>query len=672
MARACRRDRCRLLGAGILAKAALFVDGGYEGFTACYRALNEEPKSGLCEKSYDNPLSRFDATRIDRQIDFAPTDWNLSFVNDIRFNYYPWEEGAIPRERIPFTVDWRGVISHDSPREIAVTYVGAPELWLGSTRLLLDPSYGRPRTVDLTVPGGRQGLIVQYTFDDESRVGMPGLAEDPVQVATLRIRLKGTGEDTPLRAEEAPTAWRALGAAVDGLALVWAIVLVWFHGRILAPHAPPLLMAGAAAWLVHGELVDFQILTADGTLVLSLLIPAAAIFSRSRGPAVLSVAWWGVALLVMAHEASLAESLHSVFVRRGGADFLTYESFAREILDTWSLQGGEDIFYYQPGFRYIRFLEHLLFGDGDVLVAAFSRTLLIVSVLWMAWTFRVRGAVSMFVSMASVVLLLVLLNSASIVTLLRNGLTEYPTWVAFPLFFTLFFRFQGGRPVLGSTLLAVALVTRINQAPGLLWLFAVRVWRAVRPREREMVLAAAVLTVLALIPAVHNLYYGGELVFTTASIGISENVVLRPSDYLAARHDEDARTRTRYQVGRILYGSSANERPPLGGGGLRPVFRGLELLWLFAVLTPFVSGSFRLVQRELSVRWRLYPLRGAGDIRHLMILLTPALFLAPHLFYQVDVYYPRHIVIGYMAVAASAMYATGVLRPYLQSARHNA
>jgi hypothetical protein len=82
---------------GVAAKCALFFGGGFAGFAGCYRALDEEPRAGLCERSYTNPLGRFQATRVDRQIDFAPTDWNLAFFNDNRFNYYNWVEGTIPR-----------------------------------------------------------------------------------------------------------------------------------------------------------------------------------------------------------------------------------------------------------------------------------------------------------------------------------------------------------------------------------------------------------------------------------------------------------------------------------------------------------------------------------------------------------------------------------------------
>ncbi|WP_135081391.1 hypothetical protein [Terasakiella sp. SH-1] len=54
----------------------------------------------------------------------------------------------------------------------------------------------------------------------------------------------------------------------------------------------------------------------------------------------------------------------------GGLDGLTHDSMSRLMLDgflrdDWSkvFQGGVDIFYYMPGLRYFRFLEHLMFGE---------------------------------------------------------------------------------------------------------------------------------------------------------------------------------------------------------------------------------------------------------------------------------------------------------------------
>jgi hypothetical protein len=619
---------------------------------------------GLCENSYGNPFKRFRATRIDRQIDFGPTDWNLSFINDNRFNYYAWVDGITPRERLPFAVHWRGHVSHPTPRDISVTYVGAADLLVGTARIRLDASHDRPRTVDLRIPAGRQRVLVTYRFDDESRTGPSDLPEDREPIATFRIRVKGAGQDVPLRAESPRLVWRAAGYAVDLLSLGAAFVLLWFYGTILLVRWPLLLVASAGVWLSYDHAASFEILTADGVVVLSLLALGVALLSSWRGSAAFCAAYWGVALLVLAHEATLAESLQSVLLRRGGTDALTYESLAREILDTWSLRGGEDVFYYQPLFRYTRFVERLLLGDGDVLVAAFAMASLIVSVLWMVWTSTVSGYLSKIVSFTSLALLLVLLNSFFVVDLLRRSHSEYPTWVALPLLMSLLFGPNASRLALGSSLVGMSLITRFNQAPALLWLLGARFSRLAQWPKRTTVLAAVVVVSIMLMPAVHNLYYGGELVFTTRSAEITENLILRPADYWLALRDEEARARVTRHLGRLFYDAAANDEPyPMDGGGLRPVFRGLQILWLAAILSLFVSGSVRLVGRRPGVRCKLHPLRLA-HFRHLMILCVPVVYLAPHLFYQAN---PRHIVVAHLAMAMTTLYGVGVARPDLQS-----
>ena len=42
-----------------------------------------------------------------------------------------------------------------------------------------------------------------------------------------------------------------------------------------------------------------------------------------------------------------------------------------------------------------------------------------------------------------------------------------------------------------------------------------------------------------------------------------------------------------------------------------------------------------------------------------MLLGLPLLYLGVHLVFQVDTYYPRHIVAGHLAMAVVALYAIG-------------
>ena len=404
---------------------------------------------------------------------------------------------------------------------------------------------------------------------------------------------------------------------------------------------------------------SFQILTADGVVVLAVFgLGLAGLSRRTAQPA-----FCAVALLMLAQETTLAGSVESVFLRIGGTDALTYESFAHEILDTWSLQGGEDVFYYQPLFRYIRFLQHLLLGDGDLLLAAFARSLVVVSTLWMIWKFRVGGTVSTVASVASLALLAGLLNSIFIADLIRQGHTEYPPLVALPVFFSLLFVPRATPSSLGASLVAVALIARINQAPALLWLLGCHLWTLLRSHRREAVRACAVVALIGLMPAAHNLYYGGELVFTTTSIAVPENLVVLPAD--PERTTDELMSRMVGQLGAVLYDTAAGQRHPQDGGGLQPVFRGLQLLWLLAILSVFVSRSPRIAGRRGSARLEYWRPRGLVDLHHFAIPLSPITFLAPHLVYSA---LPRYIVIAYVAMAAAALYAVGVARPSLQAA----
>lgn len=378
--------------AGVFCKTALFVSGDYGGFPACYRALYrhannfgprpDDRRTGRCEKAWENPLGRFHATRIDRKLDFGPDDWNLSFVNDNRFNFYNWRNGSVPRERLPFSASWRGVISSPEAQEIAFTYVGQVQVWLGMEPIELPPSYGVSRTDTVHVPAGRHGLVIAYTFDDGSRIGVPAGAG-----ATFRLTSPASNGGGPLRTQAVPLVWRLAGWTVDLLASAVAALLLLFWLRVAGTHWRLLLAGGITAGIVYAMAAEWQAVDSHALVMVSLLVPGGAILFGPRRPSLLAAAYWYLAVIMLAQEAGAATSLEAVLVRWGGSDFLTYESLSRTILDTGSLRGGEDVFFYQPFFRYMLFVGRIILGDGDVLIPAFVQTALVVAPLYMAWTF---------------------------------------------------------------------------------------------------------------------------------------------------------------------------------------------------------------------------------------------------------------------------------------------
>ena len=51
-------------------------------------------------------------------------------------------------------------------------------------------------------------------------------------------------------------------------------------------------------------------------------------------------------------------------IKPSGSDILTYENQARLIFEGDGLRGGADVFWYSPGYRYLLYFVHIIFGDG--------------------------------------------------------------------------------------------------------------------------------------------------------------------------------------------------------------------------------------------------------------------------------------------------------------------
>ena len=641
------------LAGGTLVKGVLFVDGGYEGFAGCYQALYREHRNywprvddgrtGPCEKSWTNPLGRFHATRIDPVLDFGPEDWNLSFVNDNRFNFYNWRNGSVPRDRLPFSVWWRGVVSSPESRNVALTYVGRVRVRLGGRTLSFPASHGAARTAGFRLPAGEHGMVVEYTFDDGSRVGSP-----PAPGPVLRLTERTAGGAGPLRPRSAAAVRRLAGGAADALALASTALLAGFWIGVVGAHWKPLLATAAAAAAVRASAGGAPVAGVDVLTTAALLIPGGLVLLLRSRPSALAAAYWCAAALMLAHEAGVAASLDAVLIRRGGGDFLTYESFARSMLNTGSLEGGEAVFHYQPFFRYVLFAERLVLGGGDVLLPAFVRTALVTSLFGLVWSFPAgKGRLRAGLSVSACMLLLVLVNTVEVASLLRRGVSEYPTWIAFPLFFALFFRAAGGRTTLAAFLLGLSGITRIDQAPGLLWSFGVRARTALRARRRDFLPAAGVLAVLAVLPALHNHVYGGRLVWTTTSAAIEDNLQFTPERWLDVGRDHEAGEEALKHLEGVFYTGSRTS-----SGAPWFVYRGLQALWVLALCAALADGR---AGRAAS------PRAGSGARDRwdsVLVLLIPAAFLAPYFFYQgEDGYYPRHVVAGHLAMGAVALHA---------------
>lgn len=546
------------------------------------------------------------------------TDWNLSFVNSNRFNYYEWQPGKMLRDRLPFSVEWQAVLDNREPVTVEATYVGSGTVVVeGQPAVHLPESYARPATTRFVIERRRPHLSVRYRFDDQFRTGAdtkPG----PGPGIVLR-RIGDDGLSTPLlQAAPSPGVWWA-GVLVDGLLACGLIALAVPIGRAVRRARPAL-----AAWVLGVLVVLRYPLSISVDTALYLMGIALVLFTTT----VRRTGWLAAYIMVMiiagARILLAYPDWHSVLIRSSGDDWLTYESFARAILQTWSLEGGEDLFAYQPLFRYFRFAQRLILGDGDPVVIIISFGVALFGVLLLASMIARAGRVARLGGLLIGVLALSLLWTPWVARLVELGLTEFPTWMALPFVLAmLFMRRRTSQHVAGVLLLAASGITRTNQIPavGLIFVaFAMRAWQ--EHWRRRIVWLSIVFVAMLLLPLAHNLYYGGRFVLATTNSQIPQNLVLRPAELVQAAVGGPKADVLHNQLTYLL---GLPEGLPVD---VSAVLYGMQALWLVCVFVAIRQAHW--FERVLH--------------------LLPLAYLLPHVIFNVELYYPKNIVVGYLAM----------------------
>jgi hypothetical protein len=231
----------------------------------------------------------------------------------------------------------------------------------------------------------------------------------------------------------------------------------------------------------------------------------------------------------------------------GGDDGLVYEGFARIMLTrlaagdiAGALQGGESVFYFTPGMRYLRVIEHLIFGD----------TALGYLSLMLLLPFLVFALFRRFLPLRWALAIVTMFVVTPVGVLFGSSLMQYVKWAARgyadPAAFVLFLagtvllvgrtasgvRNRFGGAAAAGLLLALAVFARPNLAPAAGILVAgsglAAIWQA--QYRRVVGLGLGFLPVLGM--ALHNWIYGHELVLFTSTIGITMS--MPPDAYAAA------------------------------------------------------------------------------------------------------------------------------------------
>jgi hypothetical protein len=301
----------------------------------------------------------------------------------------------------------------------------------------------------------------------------------------------------------------------------------------LQPNARILLRQIAAA----------SIAVIGSAAVVGLLLAGALELRRVTLPFALIAVTLAIAFL---NDASFIGGLRPL---DAGDDGLIYDDFARAMLQqllagdvSGALEGGEKVFYFTPGLRYLRMVEHLVFGE----------TYLGYLSLMLLLPFLVFAMFRRFLPPRWTLAVTLIFSAIPIGMLFGSSLAQYIKWAArgfadpaaYVLFLAAFILLVGPTAAgprnrfahaCGAGLLfALAIFVRPNLAPmtGILLAGAglAGLWQ--RQYRRIVGLCIGFLPVLGM--ALHNWVYGGVFALFTSTTEHYTTLVTPPSVYLAA------------------------------------------------------------------------------------------------------------------------------------------
>jgi hypothetical protein len=322
--------------------------------------------------------------------------------------------------------------------------------------------------------------------------------------------------------------------------------------------------------------------------------------------------------------------------RSRDSDWLVGQGYARQILVETSLRGGEGVFYFQPGVRYLLFVQHVIFGDNDV-VFAFAWILMLVFGVLKIFSVLLKEKfdlkVVLIYSLAFASLIQVIFNPAIAIFALHQA-SEYPTWIILSTFFALIIRKEltATQVYLLSFLAALSSQLRPNQAIGsivllLLLLMTVRDLD-IANRLNISLKATAIWGITSSLSLLHNLHYAKTMqVFSSTG---ELNADFEFSELFRTLFSADAR---RLVFPKIEFALSWTDFSLLNFR----TFLIMQIVWLSALAVV-------IFKRERRIRiWTA--------------LVLPFAYLIPLLPYRFDSYYPRHIVIIQLAFVISGLYS---------------
>ena len=655
----------------------IFLDN--DNYKACYKTeftptSNFEMNFNIadsCQFSFDKPFDK-SITRNDYFLNFNQdpknnksieyTNWNLYFFNQTGFNFYEksfyggsndldipihwiskddkysrvtyneyveinkkkdvreYDYGftnlILPiepsRSWLSFGVNWSSESYNKFSEQMKISYVGEVTITVNDDEINLEPSYTKSKSHTLLVPVG-----AEVEFDYFYRFN--GLINSIPSVPYASFNLTDL-DDNPINIYESNTSrlFELISSFIFLSIILLIFYLIYSKNRILGLN----FTIGIIGILFLEFLPNSYADIVEIFVILSVII-----FIKFKQEYKLQNFLSSILIISISSVKNL--NLNSnVLYSLGGSDPLKYESWSQQIVFLQSLQGGEDIYLYQPGYRYLLSLFHLFFGDSHLSIVIFFRFLLVFFLFSIFLKLFEKFNNQVYFLGFNFLLAYILLSTYSSKLNLFSSLSEWPTWILGLMFLNIFFKFELNSNNLYAMcfLLGACFLIRENQFPGLVYLVILMFF--LKEKKQKFFKPISIFGFFLLLPFLHNFIYGGEFVLNQ-DVFISGYYYLSPSDLLF--NFQSVYETFLFQLN-FLTANPLNDSVRLLSGKIFPLTVSViivQFLFIFAIRLK--------------------------NVTNLMYFIIPFAFLGPHLFYQVHTYFPRHIIQGYLFMIASTM-----------------
>ena len=263
---------------------------------------------------------------------------------DYKFNniIHPLEPS---RSWLSFEVDWTSDKNTSVDNQVKVLYVGEGTLMIDQEIIILEPSYNKINLLDIFIP---KDSIVEINY----LYRFNGLTNSIPNIPYASFSLIGN-DDIPLNLFETK-----LENNLSNISLLLFIIVLIIY--IFSLNYKKYLIA---LYLLSSMLIYYLILNISNSYtdyfeILILVISIVLVLGKKIKN--LSEAY----ILIIFNTISSIKNANlesNVLYSIGGSDPLKYESWSQQIIISKSLEGGESIFFYQPGYRYILSILRLIF-----------------------------------------------------------------------------------------------------------------------------------------------------------------------------------------------------------------------------------------------------------------------------------------------------------------------